>query len=319
MLDSMPEVAWSFNVLSSTGVFDDSITVHIRTTAKRGTSDPMTGPFRPVPHVTELPSSAKGCPNGQFSGSEVSFAVTADACHWLDLLNAVQAAVETSLMVAPPASLEQRIQGFDEHVQGMGLEPLPKKIQFALEPPLDTMTPSERLTEGLRAYFLEAPMPEPAELLPSSQEPDTSQQTAVFVSSDQAGAAPRPRSGVKLLLFENYGLLQRPQDGILKALERVDWVQYNMPLEGIVKHADGSATLKFAQTVDQSSTDIRLIVFHLVSSELSFKKPKKGLMPPGLWLQLEACLEQIALDVMAAAANSSQAAVSQGADAEVEA
>ncbi len=37
--------------------------------------------------------------------------------------------------------------------------------------------------------------------------------------------------GVKLLLFENYGLLQRPQDGILKALERVDWVQYNMPLE----------------------------------------------------------------------------------------
>ena len=32
--------------------------------------------------------------------------------------------------------------------QGMGLEPLPKKIQFALEPLLDTMTPSERLTEG---------------------------------------------------------------------------------------------------------------------------------------------------------------------------
>lgn len=41
-------------------------------------------------------------------------------------------------------------------------------------------------------------MPEPAELLPSSQEPDTSQQTAVFVSSDQAGAALRPRSGAHL-------------------------------------------------------------------------------------------------------------------------
>lgn len=39
--------------------------------------------------------------------------------------------------------------------------------------------------------------------------------------------------GVKLLLFENYGLMQRPQDGILKALERVDWIQYNLPLEVI--------------------------------------------------------------------------------------
>jgi hypothetical protein len=40
-------------------------------------------------------------------------------------------------------------------------------------------------------------------------------------------------SGVKLLLFEKYGLMQRSQDGILKALERVDWIQYNLPLEVI--------------------------------------------------------------------------------------
>jgi hypothetical protein len=54
-----------------------------------------------------------------------------------------------------------------------------------------------------------------------------------------------------------------------------------------VKHADGSATLKFAPTVDEICTDIRLLVVHLTSADASFKKPKKGFMPPGLSLLLE--------------------------------
>lgn len=57
--------------------------------------------------------------------------------------------------------------------------------------------------------------------------------------------------------------------------------------QGIVKHADGSTTLKFAPTVDEICTDIRLLVVHLVSADVSFKKPKKGFMPPGLALLLE--------------------------------
>lgn len=77
----------------------------------------MTGPPGPVPDVRELPCSPKSCPNGPFSGSEVSFAVSAEACHWLGVLNAVHAVLETNLMVAPFASIELRIQGFDEHVQ----------------------------------------------------------------------------------------------------------------------------------------------------------------------------------------------------------
>ena len=37
--------------------------------------------------------------------------------------------------------------------------------------------------------------------------------------------------GPQLLLFENYGYLHRPQDSILKAIERVNWMEYNLPLE----------------------------------------------------------------------------------------
>ncbi len=70
-----------------------------------------------APVVTELPSSPKICPQGPFSGSEVSFAVRSEEQSWLGLLNAVQELLETVLMVAPPALIELRIQGFDDHVQ----------------------------------------------------------------------------------------------------------------------------------------------------------------------------------------------------------
>lgn len=96
---------------------DESSCREFTATAKNFTSNPMTSPSGPLPEVKELPCSPKSCPNGPFSGSEVSFAVSAEACHWLGVLDAVQAVVETVLMVAPFASIELRIQGFDEHVQ----------------------------------------------------------------------------------------------------------------------------------------------------------------------------------------------------------
>jgi hypothetical protein len=96
---------------------DESSCREFTVTIRNVTSDPMTGPSGPVPDVKELPCSPKSCPNGPFSGSEVSFAVSAEACHWLGVLNAVHAVLETNLMVAPFASMDLRIQGFDEHVQ----------------------------------------------------------------------------------------------------------------------------------------------------------------------------------------------------------
>lgn len=90
------------------GVYCHSQECHLR---------PHDGSTWARPRCRELPCSPKSCPNGPFSGSEVSFAVSAEACHWLGVLNAVHAVLETNLMVAPFASIELRIQGFDEHVQ----------------------------------------------------------------------------------------------------------------------------------------------------------------------------------------------------------
>ncbi len=42
--------------------------------------------------------------------------------------------------------------------------------------------------------------------------------------------------GVQLLLFENYGYLHRPHDSILKAIERVNWIEYNLPLKVLPLH-----------------------------------------------------------------------------------
>lgn len=70
-----------------------------------------------APVITELPSSPKLCPQGPFSGSEVSFALKLEEQSWLGLLKAVQELLETVLMVAPPALMELRIQGFDNYVQ----------------------------------------------------------------------------------------------------------------------------------------------------------------------------------------------------------
>ncbi|BDA47421.1 hypothetical protein COCOBI_10-2690 [Coccomyxa sp. Obi] len=323
------QVAWYFQKLSSNANRAHP-TVRIRTTALDESSCrefAIAAAANSAPVITELPSSPKVCPQGPFSGSEVSFAVKLEAQSWLGLLNAVQEQLEIVLMVAPPALMELRIQGFDHHVQSMGLERLPRKVKYDLEPLPSSLTPFERLKEGLSAFFLEDPGIEPAPGSPVQQDSsDLVPQTAVHVGHDQPGAVPKPgsaswtacaglvlsqdaqniaplgkseteRTGLQLLLFENYGYLHRPQDSILKAIERVNWIEYNLPLEGMLKQADGSVVLKFSSAADQISKEFQVLVVHLVSAaDVSFKRPRKRTCPPGLSIQLEAKLVKSAVE-----------------------
>ncbi|CAL8472136.1 g11678 [Coccomyxa elongata] len=223
--------------------------------------------------------------------------------------------------------MELRIEGFDNHVQSMGLKRLPRKVKYDLEPQPSSLTPSERLQEGLRAFFLENPGIEQAsERLKQQDIPDSVPLTAVHVGCNQPAAVSKPGSeswtacaglvlsqdaqntallgesdtghtGVQLLLFENYGHLHRHQDSILKAIERVNWIEYNLPLEGMLKQADGSVVLKFASAADHICKEFQVLVVHLVSAaDISFKRPRKRTCPPGLSIQLEAKLVKNAVE-----------------------
>ncbi|CAL5224783.1 g7526 [Coccomyxa viridis] len=205
------------------------------------------------------------CPKGPFSGSEVAFSVAlpegaAATERAQAILGLVEDVMEPLTMVAPPVAVQLRIKGFHEQV----LHPhVPLCLQAFF------VTPAEISAENENAS-------EPAPSTPQIY-------TSPCITT----------TGVAISVFQNYAVLQRPLQPLLKALERVDWASFG--LSGIVGEGVNAAHLTFAPGSEETYQLMRALVVHLVPPDMPASPAKSRRQALGLSAQTEAKLVKAAV------------------------